>query len=98
MLCEDHNDEKNRIRELDDRMNRLLFGRPLHEMSPLFQTFHQHVSLVDVAAQIRQQQQQEEKVEESAASPKGKLESETSFKDQLTEERKNDFPKNMSPA
>ena len=54
--------ERMNLRDLDDRINKFLFGKSLHEMSELNQRVHKSLSLIELAAQIREEQHKEDDV------------------------------------
>ena len=52
----DPEQERRNLRDLDDRINRMLFGKSISEMSETTQKLHKSLSLIELAAQIRDQQ------------------------------------------
>ena len=67
----DPDKERQDLRQMDDRINRMIYGKSMNDMSPAFRKFHESISLVDLAAKIREQQQQQpsEKSEQESVIP-----------------------------
>jgi hypothetical protein len=52
--------ERTDFRKLDDRINQMIYGKPLADMSPLYRKIHKHVSLIELAAKVREHQESTE--------------------------------------